>query len=240
MKTKLKSIKLLVALLLSTAFLTSCVDEPPPTKTLMQGNWELTAATDTAGNDIMNKVAFPVTVMQLTDDNGMLGTIGPKFMYLVYGGGKWTTLSAKMGQVFDYANLRFNTGEYFVESGTVERFTVEGKLQATAIAGGVLSDLLQILNIGNGWLQQTVYHKFIGVKVSFPQDETGKGTRGENDVYDTMIWEFDDETQAVYNYKDGQGNYVLWQGWPVDGFTRGTFTWTKRTESVNEVVQENL
>lgn len=238
MKTKLKSIKLFVALLLSTAFLTSCVDEPPPTKTLMQGNWELTAATDTAGNDIMSKVAFPVTVMQLTDDNGMLGTIGPKFMYLVYGGSKWTSLSAKMGQVFDYANLRLNTGEYFVESGTVDRFTVEGKLQATAIAGGVLSDLLQILNIGNGWLQQTVYHKFIGVKVTFPEGTNGK--RGENDVYDTMIWEFDDETQAVYNYKDGQGNYVLWQGWPIDKFTRGTFTWTKRTESINEVVQENL
>lgn len=240
MKAKLNWLKLIVLLLFSVPILTSCVDEPPPTKTLMQGNWQLVAATDTAGNDIMSKVAFPVTVMQLTDDNGMLGTIGPEFMYLVYGGSKWTTLSAKMGQVFDYANLRFNTGEYFVESGTVDRFTVEGKLQATAIGGGVLSDLLQILNIGNGWLQQTVYHKFIGVKVSFPTGESGKGSRGDKDVYDTMIWQFDDNTKAVYNYKDGQGNYVLWQGWPVNKFTKGIFTWKKRTESLNEVVQENI
>lgn len=83
----------------------------------MQGNWELTSAVDASGQDIRSKVAFPVTVMQLTDDNGMVGTIGPMFMYVVYGDSRRVDIAGAIDQVFDYANLRSNTGEFFVESG---------------------------------------------------------------------------------------------------------------------------
>lgn len=69
-----------------------------------------------------------------------------------------------------------------------------------------------------------MYHKFVGVKVSFANDRT-------------MTWEFDNAVQPFYNYKDGQGNYVLWNGYPVGSFTRAKFTFTKRTQSLNEIVQ---
>jgi hypothetical protein len=94
-----------------------CKKEETATKIRMQGNWELTSAVDASGQDIRSKVAFPVTVMQLTDDNGMVGTIGPMFMYVVYGDSRWVDIAGAIDQVFDYANLRFNTGEFFVESG---------------------------------------------------------------------------------------------------------------------------
>jgi hypothetical protein len=238
--THMKKTTLFKSLFLSgfiSVSLISCVDEPPPTKTLMQGNWELTEAKDAGGDDIKDKIAFPVTVMQLTDDNGMVGTIGPMFMYLVYGGSKWVTASAKIDQLFDYANLRFNTGEFFVASGNVEEFTVEGKLQATALAGG-LSDLLSIFGVGNGYFQQTIYHKFLHVTVSFPNaDAKNKTSDGE---YDTMVWEFTDATEGQYNYKDPSGNYVLWGGWPVDKFTRATFTFQKKTEGINDIVKAHI
>jgi hypothetical protein len=204
----------------------------PPTKVLMQGTWELTAATDGAGNNILGIVAFPVTAIQLTDDNGMVGTQGPLFTYSVYGGSQWVTANAKIKQAFDYANFRFNTGEYFVEAGNPTRFTVEAKLQATALAGG-LTDVLTIMGVGQGWLQQVIYHKFINVKVTVPKIDNSKERN-------TMIWEFDNETTAAYNYKDGQGNILLWGGWPVNNFSKGTYTFTKRISGLNDIVTAHL
>lgn len=207
-------------------------EEEPPTKVLMQGTWELTAASDDSGQDILGIVAFPVTAIQLTDDNGMVGTQGPMFTYSVYGGSNWVTASAKIKQAFDYANFRFNTGEFFVESGNPTRFTVEAKLQATALAGG-LTDVLTILGVGQGYLQQTIYHKFIDVKVTVPKEANSKERR-------TMVWEFDNLTTAAYNYKDGQGNIVLWGGWPVNNFSKGKYTFTKRVSGLNDIVTAHL
>ena len=207
-------------------------EEEPPTKVLMQGTWELTAATNGSGQDILGTVAFPVTAIQLTDDNGMLGTQGPMFTYTVYGGSQWVTASAKIKQAFDYANFRFNTGEYFVEAGNPTRFTVEAKLQATAIAGG-LTDVLTIMGVDASWLQQVIYHKFINVKVTIPKLDN---TKERN----TMIWEFDNQTTAAYNYKDGQGNSLLWGGWPVNNFSKGKYTFTKRVTGLNDIVIAHL
>ncbi len=204
----------------------------PPTKTLMQGTWELTAATNASGQDILGTVAFPVTAIQLTDDNGMLGTQGPMFTYEVYGGSQWVTASAKIKQAFDYANFRFNTGEYFVDAGNPTRFTVEAKLQATALAGG-LTDVLTIMGVDQSWLQQVIYHKFINVKVTIPKVDN---TTDRN----TMIWEFDNMTTASYNYKDGQGNSIIWGGWPVSNFSKGIFTFTKRVSGLNDIVTAHI
>ncbi|MBN8701443.1 MAG: hypothetical protein J0M08_00095 [Bacteroidetes bacterium] len=222
---------------LATLF-TSCAKESTATKILMQGNWELTEAYDAAGNDILSQISFPVTAIQLTDDNGMLGTQAPLATRLVYGNTNWSQASGKMNQVFDYANLRFNTGEFFVGEGVTDVFTVEFKLQATAIAGG-LSDILTIFGVGNGWLQQTIYHKFTNVSVVFPEQI-------EEDVTDpiksatTMIWEFNENTNALYNYKDSQGNYTIWNGWPVNNFTKGKFVFTKKIKGLNDIVSEHL
>lgn len=234
---KKKYLSICVAIM-AVLFFSGCEQEETPTKILMQGNWELTAATDANGNDILGKLAFPVTVIQLTDDNGLLGTHAPLATRVVYGDTKWAEVSGKMNQLFDYANFRFNTGEFFVGEGTVDNFTVEFKLQATAIAGGVLSDILTIFGVGNGWLQQTVYHKYTNVKVSFPGKD--KTYTKKDDEKNTMIWEFTDDTKGAYNYKDSQGNPVLWQGWPVDKFARGKFTWTKKTEGLNDLVKAHI
>jgi len=71
--------KLFLPFILSIALFISCTKEPTATKILMQGNWQLTAATDANGNDILAKVTFPVTVIQLTDDNGCQLSEGRNF-----------------------------------------------------------------------------------------------------------------------------------------------------------------
>jgi len=195
------------------------------TKQEMQGTWVLTQATDAQGVDITKKVSFPVTAIQLTDDNGMVGTMAPMFTYIVYGGSKWVEASAKMDQLFDYANLRFNTAEFFVGEGNVNNFTVEAKLQATAIAGGgSLIDVLKIFGVNTSFLQQTVYHKFVNVAVEF----SGK---------DTMIWTFDNDTQARYNYKNSTGDFVSWGGWPTSGFQKCQFVFSRKTLKLDDIVR---
>ncbi len=219
-------------------FLASCTKEPTATKILMQGTWQLTEAYDAAGNDILSEISIPVTAIQLTDDNGMLGTQAPMATRLVYGGSNWSQASGLMNQVFDYANFRFNTGEFFVGEGVTDEFTVEFKLQATAIAGG-LSDILTIFGVGSGWLKQTIYHKFTNVTVRFPEQEAESELNPIQSA-NTMIWEFTDNTVALYNYKDAQGNYLLWNGWPVNNFSKGKFVFTKKTKGLNDIVSEHL
>ncbi len=229
----IKNLHFLSILLFVSVFATSgCIKDslPTPTKTLMEGTWELTAATDAAGKNILAAVAFPVTVIQLGNDNGMTGTQSPMFTYTVYGGSQWVIASAKIKQTFDYANFNFSTGEFFVDGGTPDRFTVEAKLQAAAGYVGGLADVLTALGVGSGYLQQTIYHKFIDVKVTIP-GEIGSDRS-------TMIWEFDNQTTAVYNYKDSKGNIVLWGGWPVSGFSKGTFTFTKRIKTLTDIVNQ--
>jgi len=221
-------LKRLLIVALAVATFTSCeLNEllTTPTKQQMQGTWVLTKATDNQGTDITQKLSFPVTAIQLTDDNGMVGTMAPMFTYLVYGGSKWAEAAGKMDQLFDYVNMRFNTGEFFVADGQVDNFTVEAKLQATTIAGGgALTDILTIFGVNTSFLQQVIYHKFVNVAVFF-------------DGKDTMIWEFDPQTEAFYNYKNSVGNMVPWTGWATNNFQKCRFVFTRKTLKLEDIVR---
>lgn len=232
---------IILTLITATIILQGCKEEETPTKLAMQGNWELVSAVDAAGNDITSQLAFPVTAIQLTDDNGMLGTQGPMFTRIVYGDSKWIEVSGKIKQVFDYANLRLNTGEFFVGENVQNTFTVEAKLQATAAVGGVLSDILQLVGVNSSYFQQVIYHKFTNVNVSFPNKSKNEtfftANQTNKDAYNTMVWEFTDNTQAFYNYKDANGNSIVWNGFPVANFQRGTYTFKKFTQGINDFVK---
>lgn len=221
-------LKRLLIVTLAVVSFTSCeLNEllTTPTKQQMQGTWVLTKATDSQGIDITQKLSFPVTAIQLTDDNGMVGTMAPMFTYLVYGGSKWSEAAGKMDQLFDYINMRFNTGEFFVADGQVNNFTVEAKLQATAIAGGgALTDILSIFGVNTSFLQQVIYHKFVNVAVFF-------------DGKDTMIWDFDPQTEAFYNYKNSVGNMVPWTGWSTNSFQKCRFVFTRKTLKLEDIVR---
>jgi hypothetical protein len=211
----------------------SCEKERPSTKSLMEGTWELTEAYDEDGDSIINQINFPVTAFHLSSDNGIVSTGGPMFMYIVYGDNKYTDIAAKIDQVFNYAKLDFNHGEWFIEGGPVERFTIEMKLEGLP-GQKSLTTLLDALGITEDYLDVVVYHKFLDVSVTFPDDEQ----IGESD-YETMVWEFDSTTTAEYNTKDSHGNYVSWEGWPTDNFSRARFIFQKRSKDLEEIVKEH-
>ncbi len=226
-KNYIYSLMMIAGLFLIIA--TSCKkEEEIPTKTKMEGIWVVTEAYDSSGTNIMDKIqnsAIPITAFWLTSDNSISSTAGPMTTFIVYGDNKWTEISSKIDQIFNYANLSYNGGEYFVADGTPDRFTIELKLEG--IGGtSTLVEILNIFNIQAEWLKEVVYHKFMDVAVSF------------NETNDQMTWEWDNTTTARYNMKDQYGNYVLWEGWPINKFSICRFVLTKKSKTLNDLVTE--
>jgi hypothetical protein len=163
----------------------------------------------------------------LSSDNTVVSTAGPLTMFLVYGDNKYTQIASDIDQVFNYAGLDFSGGEFFVDDGVVDRFTLEMKLQGLP-GQHTLDYLLELLQIPAQWLDVVVYHKFLNVGVNFSDDNN------------SMTWTFDDQTSALYNTKDNQGNYVLWNGWPVANFTHCTVVLERQVKDLNQVVTDAL
>lgn len=200
--------------------------EIPPTKSRMEGIWQVTEAYDGQDSSILNKISFPITAFHLSSDNSITSTAAPMFMNIVYGSSKYTEIAAKVDGVFNYANLDLTGGEWFIGGGPVDRFTIEMKLQGLP-GQKAITDLLGLLGIGNDYLDVVIYHKFINVRVNF-----------DSNVDSVMTWEFDAETTAEYNTKDNQGNKVLWQGWPVSKFSHCRFVLTKRVKDLRDLITD--
>lgn len=196
----------------------------PPTKSSMEGVWKVTLVTNSSGQDITSQVSFPIVGFYLSSDNTVLSTAGPLIMYIVYGPSKFTQIASKIDQVFDYASLDFNGGEFFIGGGVQPRFTLEMKLEGLP-GQKALTTLLDIIGVTNDYLDMVIYHKFMDVAVSFQNN------------HKTMIWEIDDVTTAVYNKKDSHGNYVLWGGWPANNFQHCKIWLEKQTMDLSDVVR---
>ena len=107
----------------------SCTVEETPTKTKMEGVWEVTTVYNEQSTDITKRVEFPVVAFHLSSDGTIISTSGPLIMYMVYGDNKFTSIASKIDQVFNYASLDFNGGEFFVGGGVQDKFTLEMKLE---------------------------------------------------------------------------------------------------------------
>jgi hypothetical protein len=234
--TKIITLSLLIMLFSALSVNTSCTLEEwiTPTNELMLGVWEMETVTED-GVDVTSEFnsLFP-TYVHLDDMNSVNSTAGPLFMYLVYGKSKFISVTSNLDQVFDYANLTFTTGEWFIDKNeTVDRFTVEVKLKFPGTS--TLENLLNTMGISLGSavddiLDAVIYHKFRNVKIEI------------NDVFpETMTFEFDHITTAEYNTKNAQGDYVLYQGsgFSVDSFSRCRITFSKKVKTLTELVQDH-
>jgi hypothetical protein len=218
----------LLTVALSIVAITGCSlleIEQMPTKSKMQGVWEVVEAYDENGNDIVDDINFPVTAFHLSSDNGVLSTAGPMIMMLVYGPSKYTSIASKIDQTFNYADFSTTNGEWFIEGGFPSRFTLEMKLEGLP-GQKSLTTLLDLLGISKNYLDVTIYHKFKDVSVTF-------------DLFTdtTMTWEFDNVTTAVYNKKDSYGEYVSWNGFQTDNFSHCKFVFRKRIGTLESVIK---
>ncbi len=221
-------LKHLVFFAFASLILFSCdtlFQDETPTKTKMEAVWEVTSVLNSNNQEIVNQLKFPILAFHLSSDNTVISTAGPLIMFIVYGDNNYAQISSQIDQVFNYVSLNFNGGEFFIGGGTQSRFTLEMKIEGV---GGVsaLTSLLELIGINPSFRFPVIYHKFMDVKVSFYEKD------------ETMMWEFDSMTTAVYNTKDNYGNYILWQGWPVDNFQKCKITLKKRSKELRDLVQE--
>ncbi len=200
--------------------------EQDPTKSRMEGVWEVTEAYNEDGESILDSISMPITLFHLSSDNSVTSTAGPMVTYLVYGGSKYNSIASKIDQVFNYASLGLNHGEWSIDGGQATRFTLEMKLEGVA-GQKALTDLLGWLGIGSDYLDVVIYHKFLDVEVTF-----------ENWNDSVMTWEFDNETRAIYNTKNKDLEYVIWNGWSTDSFSRCKFVLTKRSKDIEDLIKE--
>ena len=229
MKTiNLKIAKLVIIAVIITMFSSCLKEEPIPTQTQMQGIWQVVSVHDDDLNtDITSNVSFPVVAFSLSSDNTVLSTAGPLFMYVVYGKSQYVQIASDINEVFDYSQLSFNGGEFFVAGGVVNRFTLEMKLEGLP-GQHALTDLLSLIGINSQWMNVVIYHKFMNVGVTF--DQTGQ----------QMTWTIDNQTTATYNTKDQYGNYLLWNGWPVNNFSHCTIVLKKSANTLSDVVKQHI
>lgn len=224
---------LLLAITAGLIVFSSCEKEPDPTPTneLMEGVWELTAATQN-DTSIYDKVtSFFPSFIQLDDKNSVNSTMGPLFMYIVYGDSRFINITSKLDEVFSYSDLSLTEGEWFIDKNkVVDNFTVEMKLRFPTMQ--TLNDVFDLLQVDPPEIVAdavdiVVYHKFKYVTIDISDDNPNQ-----------MIWEFTDNVVPVYNTKDQYGDPVLYEGVSTDSFSRCKLTFTKKVKSLTDLVTE--
>ncbi len=218
----------------SSVFFASCekVEEPTPTNELMEGVWELTEAYE--GDSIVtDKVtSFFPSYVHLDNSNSVNSTMGPLFMYIVYGDSKFINITSKMDEVFSYMDVSLTEGEWFIDKNkVVDNFTVEMKLKFPTMQ--TLTDIFDLLDVNlpevlEDGMDLTIYHRFKYVSIIVDEDYP-----------DEMIWEFTENVAADYNVKDMYGDKVAYTGIPADGFSKCRLVFSKRVKSITDLVTES-
>ena len=78
--------------------------EQDPTKTRMEGVWEVTEAYNEDGESILENISFPITAFHLSNDNSVTSTAGPMISLLVFGQNDYTRVASQIDQFFNYSS----------------------------------------------------------------------------------------------------------------------------------------
>jgi hypothetical protein len=236
MKIKPKKYSFIIAITLmsSLILLDSCEldDIATPTNELMEGVWQLEEAFDENDSLITDDITtfFPAFV-HLDDMNSVNSTLGPAFMYIVYGDSRFIDVTSKFDEVFTYTDLALTEGEWFIDKNkSVDNFTIEIKMRFPTLK--TLNEVFELLQldlpeIAADAIDIIVYHKFKFVKVEISDANP-----------DIMVWEFTDEVVPTYNTKDKYGDPVMYTGISTDSYTRCRLVFNRKVKSIEELVMD--
>ncbi len=224
---KLTAMTLLIGLISSCTVLENLVEEETPTTDRIQGVWEATSVleigTDTL--DILDTLNLRIpSYIHIKENTHFSSTAGPLFLYLVYGKSKWTQVTSKIDQLFDYAKITTTDGRWFCGPQVVDVFTPEVTLSFPS--SQTFKTILDVFGVGNGYLDTYIEHKFKDVSITFEGD-------------DTMYWEWTDMTEGVYNKLNNHGDPILWSGWDATRFSRCRIKFEKRVKTLTTLIDES-
>ncbi|HBS86322.1 MAG: hypothetical protein A2W91_19100 [Bacteroidetes bacterium GWF2_38_335] len=225
-----------MALIAGIVTITSCEDpeDPTPTNELMEGVWEMNSLYDntTSGEKKDSVVAFFPQWIHMDDMNSVNSTLGPLFMWIVYGDSKFISVTSKIDEVFKYADLQLTEGEWFIDKNkVVDNFTIEIKMKFPTME--TVTEIFDIFNIdlpefAEDAMDLVIYHKFKYVGVTINDDNPDK-----------MVWTFGEGVQPTYNTKDQYGDPVLYHGLDVNPFSECTITFERKAKSLTDLIQEH-
>ncbi len=231
--------KYIIFLFAISLFITSCEKAEPeltPTNELMEGVWELTEAYQNDTNIYNTVTSWGPALLQLDNTNSVNSTLGPLMFYIVYGKSGFINVTSKFDEMFSYSNLSLTEGEWFIDKNkVVDEFTVEMKLRFPSMQ--TFNSIFDLLNFNPpevvaDAMDIVVYHRFKNVYVSVTDDNPN-----------VMVMEFDNYTVADYYTKDMYGDRVLYnpyveQGVPVTNFSKCRLVFTKKIQTLNQLVDE--
>jgi hypothetical protein len=163
--------------------------------------------------------------------NSVNSTLGPVFMYIVYGDSRFIDVTSKFDEVFTYTDLALTEGEWFIDKNkSVDNFTIEIKMRFPTLK--TLNEVFELLQldlpeIAADAIDIIVYHKFKFVKVEISEANP-----------DIMVWEFTDEVVPTYNTKDKYGDPVIYTGISTDSYTRCRLVFNRKVKSIEELVMD--
>ena len=230
-KTTFFRILLISVLIFSISSCEKVEDDPTPTNDLMEGVWKLSQITDTAGVDITDTVmGFFPGYLHLDDANSVNSTLGPLFMYIIYGDSKFINISSKFDEMFKYTDIKLTEGEWFIDKNkVVDNFTIEIKMRFPTAT--TFNEVIQILDLPLPEAVQDavdiiIYHKFRFVGIAIDDEHP-----------DIMKWYMDNAVVTDYSTKDEQGDKQPFS-LTTNSFTKCTITFNRQQKSINQLVEE--
>ena len=224
---------LISAIILSIFSCEKDENEPTPTNDLMEGVWKLNQITDTAGIDITDNVmGFFPGYLHLDDANTATSTVGPLFMYIIYGDSKFINITSKFDEIFKYADIQLTQGEWFIDKNkTVDNFTIEIKMRFPTAE--TFNEAIQILDLPLpeavlDAVDIIIYHKFKYTGVYIDDEHP-----------DVMTWNFNKNILTEYTTKDDQGDKQAFT-LSTNSFTKCNITWVREVKSINSLVEETV
>lgn len=228
---------LLLALFL---MLSSCellqLTAPTPTATLMKGVWQVTELYDISSDTEDSTVNMIDSIglgyrgnkvpqyFDIQEDGTVTSTAGPLMLYIVYGNGNYTNFTAKLDDIFNYADYKFTNGEWRIEDGTVDNFEIQMKLSPPGMK--TLTDILELFGVNTQKIKTYLIHRFYKVDVDI-----------SNSSKKRMEWIFSDSTDARYFV---QGNSFdtdeEWAGWDAHKFTRCKLVLEKQVGTLQDLI----
>jgi hypothetical protein len=215
-------------------FFTGCEDpeEPTPTNQLMEGVWEVKSIHNAEDVDRKEEIAafFPHW-LHLDDVNSVNSTLGPMFMWIVYGDSRFIDVTSKIDEVFKYADLQLTEGEWFIDKNkVVDNFTVEIKMKFPGME--TLTEIFDIFNLNLPEVVEDamgiiIYHRFKYVGIDINDENPDK-----------MVWSFTDRVEPRFNTKDQYGDPVLYQGLDVNTFSRCTIVFERKAKSITDLIAD--
>ena len=207
-------------------------EEPTPTNELMEGVWKLDKIIDENGINVTDTVMsyFP-SYLHLDDANSVNSTVGPLFMYLIYGDSKFIEVSSKFEEFFKYTDAQLTEGEWFIDKNkVVDNFTLEIKMKFPTME--TFTEIFNIFDIDlpeviEDAMSIVVYHKFKFVK-----------TKIDDSNPNLMVWEVTKNVEANYYTKDQYGDQIVYVGISPEAFTKCTMTWSKQTKSLTQLMDD--